>query len=317
VTLAGACLRGGPAIVARDLPAYNTRRGRTAGIAACIILRMSDADLAALRDKLVCPICGSPFGPPGGGQLACSRSDHRFPIRDGVPLLAVLDSRPDAATGSGEPKPAEDYQRQYEEIEAAAKYNEEYRKRALKRLSTRREYQLLERLLSSQPRSPVLLEIPCGGGRVTPALAPHADLLVEADIGLGQVLYGRKTSTVSTPQLWMTASAHHIPFADASVHGIVCVRLCHHLPKPEQREQLVAELLRVASRFVIMTFFDYHSLKNLGRRAREPFDRKPPKCTMRVDEVAVLANHNGARLVEYPALSWIGSGHRYALMVKE
>lgn len=277
---------------------------------------MFNADPAALHDKLICPICGSRFAPPAGDRLTCS-SGHGFALRDGIPLLAVLDSAPGAATSAGDPKPAEDYQRQYEDVEAAVRYNREYQNRALKRLSTRREYQLLKRLLSSQPRSPVLLEIPCGGGRISPALAAHADLLVEADIGLGQVLYGRKTSQVGTPQVWMTASAHHIPFADASIDGIVCVRLCHHLPKAEQRERLVAELLRVASRFVIMTFFDHHSLKNLGRRLRRPFDRKPPKCTMRIGEVASLAAANGARLVEYPALSWIGSGHRYALMVKE
>jgi len=281
------------------------------------LMDMFNTHSFAVRDKLVCPICGSTFGPLRDDRLTCSGSGHEFPVHDGIPLLAVLDSVPDEATGLSDPQPAEDYQRQYQDLDAAAAYNQEYKDYALKRLSTRREYQLLERLLSSQPRSKVLLEIPCGGGRISPALAPHTDLLVEADIGLGQVLYGRKTSEIGTPQAWMTASANHIPFPDASIDGIVCIRLCHHLPKPEQREQLVTELLRVASRFVIMTFFDYHSFKNLMRRARQPFNKKPPKSTMRVDEVAALASRNGARLVECPALSWISSGHRYALMVKE
>lgn len=262
-------------------------------------------------------MCGSVFGPPAGSRLTCTRSGHGFPVHDGIPLLAVLDTMPVAATGRSDPQPAEEYQRQYEDLEAAAEYNQAYENKLLKRSSTRREYQLLGRLLSSQPRSRVLLELPCGGGRISPALAQHAELLVEADIGLGQVLYGRKTSQLRTPQAWMTASAHHIPFADASIDGIVCIRLCHHLPEAAQRERLVTELLRVASRFVIMTFFDYHSFKNLVRRARRPFNRKPPKSTMRVDELAALAARNGARLVECPALFRLSSGHRYALMVKD
>jgi hypothetical protein len=67
---------------------------------------------------------------------------------------------------------------------------------------------------------------------------------------------------------------------------------------------------------VIMTFFDYHSLKNLGRRLRQPFDHQPPKSTMTVSRVRELAAAGGADLVACPAVSPIGSGHRYGLMVK-
>ena len=65
-----------------------------------------------------------------------------------------------------------------------------------------------------------------------------------------------------------------------------------------------------------MTFFDHASLKNLIRRARRPFNRKPPKMTMTVKQVAELAQRHGARLEACPPLSRLFSGHRYALMVK-
>ena len=80
----------------------------------------------------------------------------------------------------------------------------------------------------------------------------------------------------------MTASAFHIPFKDNSVDAVVCCRLCHHLPNAEQRERLIDELLRVARRFVIMTFFDHHSVKNLLRRARNQLRSQPPKRTMTI-----------------------------------
>jgi ubiquinone/menaquinone biosynthesis C-methylase UbiE len=114
----------------------------------------------------------------------------------------------------------------------------------------------------------------------------------------------------------MTASAFHIPFRDDSVDGVVCVRLCHHLPTVRERRKLVRELLRVARRFVIMTFFDHHSPKNLLRRARQRFDHKPAKNTMSMAEVADLAREAGGRLERCPPLSLIGSGHRYALMTR-
>lgn len=96
----------------------------------------------------------------------------------------------------------------------------------------------------------------------------------------------------------------------------MCVRLNHHLPTADERERLVRELLRVARKFVVMTFFDYHSLKNLGRRLRRPLDKKPPKMTMTVARVHELAREGGFELVEWPALARLGSGHRYALMVE-
>jgi ubiquinone/menaquinone biosynthesis C-methylase UbiE len=175
----------------------------------------------------------------------------------------------------------------------------------------------LRQLLGSQERSRILLDLPCGGGRLSPQIEEFTDFLVEADVGLGQLQHLRKHSTVKTPKALMTASAFHIPFKDNSVDAVVCCRLCHHLPTAEQRERLIDELLRVARRFVIMTFFDYHSVKNLLRRARSRLRPRPPKLTMTVNQVAERARLNGAELVAHPSLFYLFSGHRYALMVKK
>jgi hypothetical protein len=66
-----------------------------------------------------------------------------------------------------------------------------------------------------------------------------------------------------------------------------------------------------------MSFFDYYSPKNTLRRLSQPFNRKLPKSTMKAEELRRLAQDCGAKLVESPALFLIGSGHRYALMVKD
>lgn len=212
---------------------------------------------------------------------------------------------------------SEAYQQNYQADQEAAIYNAKYRDRWAKRISTRREFSLLDRLLRDQGHCRVLLDLPCGGGRLSPPLSPYTDLLIEADIGLGQLRYGRLYGQVPTPQVWLMASGFHIPLQSSSVDGVVSIRLNHHLPDPAQREQLVRELLRVSKRFCIMSFFDYYSLKNSLRRLTRPFNHKPPKSTMKMEELARLAEEGGARLVECPALFLIGSGHRYALMVKD
>lgn len=272
------------------------------------------AEWNSLLPLLACPQSRQPLALEGD-RFVCKPTGAEYRIHEGIPQFAVFGS----AEQWGSQKPAEtseSYQQNYQKVKEAAKYNEMYAKRWSKQWITRREYRLLRRLLASQPHCATLLDLPSGGGRLSPQIAEYTDLLIEADIALGQVQYGREFGRVKTRQVWMTASGFHIPFRDASIDGIVCVRLNHHLPTAEERERLVRELLRVAKRFVVMTFFDYHSLKNLGRRLRRPLDRKPPKMTMTVHRVRELATQGGFELVQWPALAHMGSGHRYALMVK-
>lgn len=272
--------------------------------------------LAPIAELLCCPACAGDLAFQQD-QVRCTGCNAAYPVHDGVPMLAREGTAESWEAGVDLVEDSSDYQQEYQEVAEAEGYNRAYQDQMLKRWSTRREFRLLDRLLSSQGHSRLLLDLPCGGGRLSPRIGAHTDLLIEADIAVGQVLYGQRHSKLDTPQIWMTASAFHIPFRDNSVDGTVCCRLCHHLPTPIERERLVEELLRVSRRFVIMTFFDYYSLKNWLRRVRRPFNKKPPKMTMTVQRVRELAEANGARLVQYPMLAPTSSGHRYALMVKE
>lgn len=272
------------------------------------------AGIAAIEQRLACPNCGDPMS-AGPDWIRCEGCDARYPIEDGVPRLAITG----ASESWGVPQAAEQstaYQSEFEDVASAADYNEQFRRKPLKLGVTGRERSLIRRFLKPLGRSTAILEIPCGGGRLTPGFADLADLVIEADVAIGQISYGRAHSRVSTPCVWMTASAFHIPLRDRSVDGAVCVRLSHHLPTSAERERLFGELLRVSRRFVIVTFFDRHSLKNLTYRLRHPFRGGPPKLTMTRAEVAALARAGGAKLAKVAPLSRIGSGHRYALLLK-
>jgi ubiquinone/menaquinone biosynthesis C-methylase UbiE len=274
----------------------------------------SSQPLERIESLLRCPLCRSSLK-RGEQGLSCGQCGAIYSVEDGIPLLARIGGAETWGEAASEADSGA-YQKRYQEMTGAAEYNLKYRAQALKRSSTRREFKLLNELLGSQGRSEILLDLPSGGGRLSPALAPHADLIIEADIALGQSRFGMQDLSVEVPQVWMTASAFHIPLEDRSVDGAVSCRLCHHLPTPCERERLVHELLRVSRRFVVMTFFDYHSVKNILRRARRPFNHKPPKMTMTRVQVAELARKDGAELVACPPLSRLFSGHRYALMVR-
>ncbi len=275
----------------------------------------TDQDFGLVSRLLACPDCGGEVSREGD-SVRCRACAATFPVREGIPVFARFGTV-EEPSGAKPALTSEKYQQNYQDVTEATRYNKMYTSSFSKRWSTQREFTLLERLLASQPRCASLLDLPSGGGRLSPQIAQYTDLLIESDIALGQVQYGRQNGRVpATRQFWMTASGFHIPLKTGSVDGVVCVRLSHHLPTSAERERLLRELLRVSRRFVVMTFFDHHSLKNLGRRLRQPFDRKPPKMTMTVARVRELAREGGADLLACPALSPIGSGHRYALLVK-
>ena len=267
-------------------------------------------DLQPIKDILVCPACRSRLD-INQGDITCAHCKQVYPIYENIPQFAI-DENVEAFQKEVAQSSAGNYQKRYVDFEKARNYNLKYERKLLKRLSTKREYQILRRLLGRQGHCGNMLEIPCGGGRISSELAKATDLLIQADIGLGQILYGMTRKKLQIPQIWMTASAFRIPIRDAGVDAAVCIRLSHHLTTREQRESLLVELLRVARRYVIMTFFDYDSIKNSLRRLRN----SKPKLTMTISQIASVAAANSARLISCPRLSIVGSGHRYALMVK-
>jgi ubiquinone/menaquinone biosynthesis C-methylase UbiE len=271
--------------------------------------------IAAVADLLACPACRGALA-LGSAALRCDGCGAAYGIEDGIALLALHGT----SDTWGTPQCAgqsDAYQSEYQTIERAAAYGRVYRRYPHKRFGTRQEWKLIRAHLAGVGHSRVILELPCGGGRITPAFADAADLIIEADIAIGQVRYGRAASEVATPCAWMTASAFHIPLRDDSVDGTICIRLAHHLPTDAERGRLIRELLRVSQRFVILTFYDPRSLKNLTRRLRHPIKPKPVKPAMTPERVAEHARAGGGRLVAAPPLSRIVSGHRFALILKD
>jgi len=266
--------------------------------------------LQPIQNILACPACRSELQFKQD-DITCTNCKQVYPIHDSIPQFAVYEN--DAAVLEQAAETSKNnYEQRYEDFERARNYNLKYDRKLLKRLSTRREYKILQRLLGQQQHCATMLEIPCGGGRISPQLVNATDMLIQADVGLGQILYGMTKEKLKIPQIWMTASAFHIPLQDSSVDAVVCIRLSHHLPTYKQREDLLTELLRIARRYVVMTFFDYHSIKNTLRRLKN----STPKLTMKLSQVSSVAATHGAKLVACPRLSIIGSGHRYALIVK-
>ncbi|MHC4381013.1 MAG: hypothetical protein ACYSU1_07980 [Planctomycetota bacterium] len=113
----------------------------------------------------------------------------------------------------------------------------------------------------------------------------------------------------------MRCFGHRIPLGDRALDIVFSMRLNHHLSDPVVRREHVQELLRVADRYAIFSYFDSASLKNVIRRAKTAvgLSKKLPKNTLRRTQVNAIAKEAGFRIVEDPMLFVVGSGHRLVL----
>lgn len=203
-------------------------------------------------------------------------------------------------------QPRESYRETYRSTERALDYRADHASKAHRRWSTRRELRILHRLLRGL-RCDTALDLPCGYGRLHASLMEHARTLITADaseamLRLSAADHGRSGGL-------LCCSALCIPLATRSIDLVVSIRLNHHFESDENRELHLRELMRVADRAVLFSYFSFDSLKNRLRRLRRPFDQKPPKLAMRPARVRVLAQEAGFEVRAQIPLSRLGSGH--------
>lgn len=265
------------------------------------------AELSLLEPVLVCPDCRGDLE-YWNDALRCQACAIDRPVVDGVPVMT-------AAAGPGQqaggPVADADYQEKYVADGRPAQYDEQFVVESHKRARTRREIAILGALLDRAGGVDRLLNLPCGGGRLSRPLAGRAGSLVEADIAMSQVCYARDKGDYGEAErvAWTSASAFALPFADGSFDGVVCARLLHHFSDPDDHRRLLGELARVARRFVIVSFNDARSPKAISRRLRG----KSTPYTLLLGSAAAIMAPLGFDLGQAPSVSPWGSRHRYAL----
>ena len=107
--------------------------------------RTAGEGIAAIERLLACPECRDPLS-VGPDWIRCEGCDARYPIEDGIALLAV---RGGSETW-GAPQESEQgtaYQEEFQDVGRAAAYNLQFRRMPLKLGVTPRESQLIRRCI--------------------------------------------------------------------------------------------------------------------------------------------------------------------------
>ncbi|MHC4822895.1 MAG: class I SAM-dependent methyltransferase [Planctomycetota bacterium] len=203
---------------------------------------------------------------------------------------------------------------EYHAAEGAEEYLDEYRK-FHRKLSDKRERKILDRYFEKIGKVSSALDLPCGWGRYMPYLSMHGATVLEADYSGSMVQKVKQVFPNAHLLGRMRCFGHRIPLGDRALDIVFSMRLNHHLSDPVVRREHVQELLRVADRYAIFSYFDSASLKNVIRRAKTAvgLSKKLPKNTLRRTQVNAIAKEAGFRIVEDPMLFVVGSGHRLVL----
>ncbi len=159
----------------------------------------------------------------------------------------------------------------YHSQAGAAAYRGKYRRSWIRRLSHRREMQIVRRALRRAGTRGVVLDCPCGAGRLAPVLLERAEHVRCVDVSEAMVEQARDALAPFVERgdvALHVASADALPFDDGDFDTAVCHRLIHHMADPEDRARVFAEMARVARRAIVISFSDDTTRKARSQRRR-------------------------------------------------
>ncbi len=180
----------------------------------------------------------------------------------------------------------------YQSSTGASAYRRKYERSWMRRLSNRRELAIVDRALERAGATGRILDCPCGAGRLTPTILQHAEHVVCADISEQMIEQAREALAplaLAGAVTFQVASAADLPMEDDTFDTAVCHRLIHHMADREERAAVFAEMARVASRRVVISFSDDSTWKGRSQRRRGVHRRR--SALMPADMFAEAAAH--------------------------
>lgn len=151
------------------------------------------------------------------------------------------------------------------------KYNEATARRyqVRKESKHRAEMKLVDKAFSLIPRSHRVLDLPCGGGRVTVHLGLQGYAMSSADLSDAMLEITRENVAKNGLKCAVEKQdIEKLTYADRHFDSVISFRLFHHFPNAEIRQRAVTELCRVARQFVAISYFSPASVTSMKRNLR-------------------------------------------------
>src|SRR5258706_9093898 len=139
------------------------------------------------------------------------------------------------------------------------------------------EEKIINGWLDAVPKNGLVLDIPCGAGRLVPTITQRGFRYLGADFSVAMINEARQDAAKANNQVmgFFRGDAEFLPLADDSVDCVVIWRLFHHLGGSQIREAMLKEAARVSRDRVLISF--HHALSFTAVRKfiqRTVFGRK-------------------------------------------
>lgn len=178
------------------------------------------------------------------------------------------------------------------------------------RFNNWRLHRLLNKTLKSLPSGSVVLDIPCGTGRIDNWLLKASLRVIAADVSSAMLSRARQKmrSTASAPG-FLRADANHLPFRSRSVDAVFSIRFLHLLDQPA-RLLVLHEVARVARHWAVVEYRRVERPLQAAKRVTAGWltGRNGRKKKMAVAEIADELNRCGLIAERYYFVSRWFSG---------
>jgi ubiquinone/menaquinone biosynthesis C-methylase UbiE len=170
---------------------------------------------------------------------------------------------------------ARKYRQRLQTTERAQLYADRFETGSRKHINAR-EQRAVKTIFATLPDCASVIDVPSGAGRVARTLSEGGRRVIGADVAFEILEHGRqRAAKAGLAVTFMRADAARLPFRDGAVDAVFSNRLLHHILKREERAVFLREFHRVARRYVVVSFFDYHAFGTLRRMLKALKGRKP------------------------------------------
>jgi SAM-dependent methyltransferase len=130
-----------------------------------------------------------------------------------------------------------------------------------------RLHRLLSVIVGSLPPGSMVLDVPCGTGRIDGCLLRRSLRVIAADISTAMLTVARRKLRPQSSGLeFVRADVNRLPLRSQSVQAVLCIRFLHLMDSSERRAVL-AEMARVANRWVIVEYRNVDPFYKAVKRA--------------------------------------------------
>ena len=131
------------------------------------------------------------------------------------------------------------------------------------------EVELVRRHVQELPAGALVVDVPCGAGRLSVLAHERGDLQVVAlDYNTAMLETMRAHGPAGLAERCARADALALPLATNSVDLLVNIRLLHHIPDRETQVRMLRQMARVARGPVLTSFWNSHCWRHVKKRLR-------------------------------------------------